>query len=628
MPQFSVDLDVLRDALFNHSLSQCGDTPLEAKLKSPLKIAQVAFSPALSVRVINRAEDKDAVVGTHIAFDAQSAWVKYTLTGDTDAKISYFSGSADVAASDYRRHAATDGAWDAVTGDLASPRSIFDLDDVRSLQPGEALALNIGGSLGATVSFSWSDVLASKLIDIVSEVPVALKLKSGAEISASVKVTDRFSVVISRTTDGHFRFAVKKAQSRNHNLAIDVSLGFDIGAKGIAADLLAQLPEDVAKKVESTIVSKLEAAARWKAATGFAYEYARIDEHEAIADFILLDDSKLADDHALMLDGDTEKIAAALRSDPQSRQLVTYLNESTLTRRSASGFSLGLGKWVLSAKTSSTFRMTTRQSLDGFRLMTAQGTRQYDEKNVPQNDFEWIIDLKAQMNEYAAAPTSLDFDYGLHLLATIERGAISDGDIARILDFAEMWGVCPPPPDTFADAIGQKGSLRVQLLLERDALIAAFADDVDVASFASPLAMAMPYSSTFPERRTYRSRLETYGAAWDAWLRNAPPRALSMTSGLSIIEKQGGAGSFAWITGEGHPQLRQNLESFTHGARSLHTLMTTAQPPDAIGAAYDALSAFWSQRLYVAAVGRWLVEKGVARASLQVELADASVVAV
>jgi len=306
---------------------------------------------------------------------------------------------------------------------------------------------------------------------------------------------------------------------------------------------------------------------------------------------------------------------------------VTYLNEDTLTRRSAYGFSLGLGKWVLSAKDTSAFRMTTRESLDGFKLMTAQGTRRYDEKNVPQNDFEWVVDLKAQMNEYAAAPTSLDFDYGLSLLATIERGAIGDGDVARIADFAEMWGVCLPPLNAFADAVGKKGSLRVQLLVERDELIAAFAEDVDLASFAGPLAMAMPYSSTFPERRSHQSRFETYGAAWDAWLRNAPPRALSLTSGLAIIEKQGGAGSFAWITGEGHPHLRQNLESFARGARALHSLMTSAQPPEGIGNAYDALSAFWSQRLYVAAMGRWLVERGVSKATLQVEFADQTVTA-
>lgn len=635
MPQFSVDLDVLRHALLDHSLSQVGDSLLEAKVTSPLKIAQLAFSPKLDVQVLNRADDRDtdAVFGSgdsaHIAYATQSAWLKYTLTAKAEAKLPISviktSGGADVALSDYRRHAATDSAWGAVTQDLSAPRTLLELDDVKALQPGEALAMELGGALTAAVSFSWSDLLATRLVDVVSELPIAIKLKSGLVAKASVKLTDHFSIVVSRTLDHRFRFAVTKAVSRSHAYGIEVSVGLDAGATDVAAEIIAQLPNDVAVKVADTLVSRLEKAVRWKAETGFAYEYARIDENESIADFILLDDSLLAGDHALVLSGDFEKVADALRRDPQSRTLVRYLNESTLTRRSSFGFSLGLGKWALTAKETSSFRMTTRTSLDGFKLVTAQGTRKYDEKNVPQNDFEWVIDLKAQMEDFKEQPASLDFDYGLHLMATIERGAISEGDLTRVIDFARMWGVQTPPLAEFAEAIGKKGTLRMQLLLERGELLAAFAEDVDLESWATPLAAAMPYSSKFPERRTYEARIETYAKAWQAWLNDGPPAPLQLQSGLAILEKQGGVDTFARISGEGHPHLRQNLEAFARGAKRLHALMTTAQSPAAIGNAYDALSELWSQRLYVAALGYWLVARGATRATLQVAYDDVTV---
>lgn len=637
MPQFAVDLDVLRHALFDHSLSQVGDSLLQAKVTSPLKIAQLAFSPKLDVQVLNRAEDRDAdaVFGSgdsaHIAYATQSAWLKYTLTAKAEAKLPILAmqagGAADVALSDYRRHAATDSAWGALTQDLSAPRTLLELDDVKSLQPGEALAMELGGALTASVSFSWSDLLATKLIDAVSELPIAIKLKAGLVAKAAVKLTDQFSVVVSRTLEGRFRFAVKKAASRSHTYGIEVSVGADAGATDVAAEIIAQLPNDVAVKIADKLVDQLEKAVRWKASTGFAYEYARIDEHESIADFILVDDARLAEDHALVLRGDFAKIAEALRRDPQSRTLVRYLNESTLTRRSSFGFSLGLGKWALTAKETSSFRMTARTSLDGFKLMTARGTRRYDEKNVPQNDFEWVIDLKAQMDEFRERPASLDFDYGLHLLATIERGAISEGDLARVIDFARMWGVQTPPLAEFAEAVGKKGTLRVQLLLEREALLAAFADDVDLASWAAPLAVAMPYSSTFPERRTYEARRETYAGAWQAWLSDGKPAPIPLQSGLAILEKQGSPGTFSWTAGEGHPQLRQNLTAFARGAKRLHALMTTAQEPAGLGEAYDALSELWSQRLYVAALGYWLVERGATRATLQVAYDDVTVTA-
>jgi hypothetical protein len=631
MPQFSVDLDVLRHALFDHSLSQVGDSLLEVKLQSPVRIDSLELSPNLGVRVLNRPEDKDAVVGTgdssQIPFSMHSAWLKYTLSAKAEAKARIFAGSAEVVLSDYRRHSATESAWIAVTRDLEAPRTLLDLDHVRALRAGEALSMDVGGTLAANVTFPWSDVLGAKLLDIVGEVPVAVRLKTGLEVSASVRVSDHFSVVVSRTAEGRFRFAVRKAASQHHALGIDVALNFDIGARDIAEELLAQLPKVVREKIETDIVSKLEKAASWKAAVGFACEYARVDERTAIADFILLDDKKLAEDHARIVSGDMAAITKALRHEPQSRELVRYLNESTVTRRSSHGFSLGLGKWALSAKESSAFRISRRTSLDGFQLLTARGTRKYEEKNIPQNDFEWIVDLKAQMNEFALAPTTLDFDYGLHLLASFERRAISQGDLLRMADFASPWGVKPPDLDTFNDALGRKGSLRVQLLLERDDLTELLAGEIDIASFAGPLAMAMPYSSLFPERRTFEARLDTYGAAWEAWLRDAVTPPLPVRSGLAVVEKEGRVGSFAWTSGTGHPHLRENLAAFARGARLLQMLMTTAHPPETIGEAYDALSALFSQRLYVAALGRWLVERGARRATLQVEYDDVTITA-
>lgn len=642
MPQLTVDLDVLRHALFDHSLSQVGDSLLQAKVTSPLKITNVVFKPSaeLAVRVLNRVEDKDedSVFGkndaAHIPFALQSAWVKYRLATKAEGKIplmdAALGASGDVALIDYRLHSATDDAWNAVTNDLGSPRTLFDLDDVKKLQPGEALAMELGGALTASVSFSWSDVLATKLPELFSgHTPVLVKLKSGLTTSAAVKVTDTFSVVISRTSDGHYRFAVKKAATRSGTFGIDVSLGVDVsGAPGVEEVLdaiFADAPEQ-ALKLRDAVKGKLEDAVRWKASAGFEYEYARIKENDSIADFILLDDTRLADDHALVLGGNFAKITDALRRDTNARRLVNYLNQSTLTRRSSFGFTLGLGKWALKTQDTSNLEMVTRTSLDGgFKLITCTGTRKYDEKNVPQNDFEWTVDLKAQMKEFLASPTSRDFDYGLHLLMSIDRGAIREDDLERMLDLAAMWDVAVPPLADFAEAIGRKGSLRVQLTLDGDELASAIAQDTDISSWAEPLAMAMPYMSNFPERRTFTARRDTYSNVWREWLESGDTNPIRVNSGVTLFERTNEPGSFAWTAGEGHPQLRRRLDSCTAGVRKLRAAMTTAQKPEAIGDAYDDLSQFWSQRLYVAAAGRWLVERGATQATLQVEYADTTV---
>lgn len=648
MPSFKADLDVFRHALKDHSLSQVGDSFLQTKITTPVRLSGLTFAPSatLDVRVLHRPEDRDddGVFGkddeAHIPYALQSAWLKYTLSVQANGKIGFPPASAtasrDVELNDYRIHAATDAAWSSLTDDLSSPRTLLDLDDVRKLQPGEALAMELGGALGASITMSWSDVLSTHLGSIVPElanVPIAVKLKSGLEVSVSAKVTDQFSVIVSRTRDGHFRFAVKKAASRNHAYGIEVSAGIDAGAAPAIDEVLDAIVAAITKTktskviddLRNTIRKRLAAAAQWKAHTGLSYEYSRIDENTSVADFILLDDSRLAGDYALVLDGDFAKIADALRTDTAARTLVRYLNERSITRKSSFGFSLGIGKWIdVKATDTSTFKQTTRTSLDGFRLVTSRGTRRYEEKNIPQNDFEWIVDLKAEMKEFAQPPSTRDFDYGLSIVATLERGALSEGDLERMLDFGAMWDVCVPDASELEEAIGKKSTIRVQLLFDRDDLLAIA--DAPLESWAAPLAMAMPYSSTFPERRTFASRRDAYASAFETWLRGASP-AIHVRSGLAIVERQGAPGSFAWTVGEGHPQLRQRLDAFVDGVRNLRSLMSAAEDPSSIGDAYQALAQFWSQRLYVAAMGRWLLDRTNATKTLQVELGETTVTA-
>ncbi|MFL6248724.1 MAG: hypothetical protein ACJ74H_22055 [Thermoanaerobaculia bacterium] len=617
------DFDVLRRALLDEPLTQIGDTPLQTQLKKPLRLGTLMFTPmaALSLRVFNRPEDRDtdAVFGgadAHISFDLQSAWVKYKLAVNATEKLSLgialAKASGDVELSDYRIHDATSGAWTAISADLDSPRTLLSLEDVRALKPGEALAMELGGAVSTSVTLSWSDAIGAKLGEIVQglvpRVPIAVKLRTGVEATAAVSVTDHFSLVISRTRDGHFRIAVKKAKSRDHSFGIDVSFGADLSAAPALDEALAAVfealgpegdrEEAAAAELKQVLRARLVDAMRWKMSTGFAYEYARIDESTAIADFILLDDAQLDADYALAIAGDFAKLRDALRQDTGSRTLVRYLNETSLTRKSASGFSLG----PLQAKDTSVFELTTRTSLDDFRLITARGTRRYTEKLIPGNDFEWTVDLKAQMTEFHAAPATIDFDYGLHY-------AVVHDDLERMLDFARMWGVRMPDRTLFTDG---KATIRVQLRFDREALIATLGAFGSIEAWAAPLAAAMPYD----ERR------DAYTAAWYAWLTDAPP--VSLPPGL--------AKQFAWTSGDGHVQLRARLEAFMRGARELHECMTTEAEPERIGAAYNALQQFWSQRLYIAASGRYLLDRAAeagaqVKATLQVEYEDETITA-
>jgi hypothetical protein len=701
MAGFDVDFAPLRELLLGRSLSQMSDDPLRLTVKSPLRLGSLLLAPSSSVelQVLNRAADKDAdeVFGEkrHISFETQRAWLKYRLHATFDGKLApaaaAFHLMDEVSLCDYRVHAATDGAADAVALDLASPRTLLSLDDLRRLIPGEALTLERAGKFQTTVSVAWADVFTSRLSDIVDGLVVpsalAVRIKQGLEAGVAVTIEDQFALVISRTSEGLFRMSLKKAQSTNHRFSLEASLGAQASLRDAIEEAVepllealtgvaSSLAERAARKLglepldsseqdavdrlvrhfgldttegRATAVKKaigslrrelrerLEKAVVWKASAMLAWEYSRIDESSAIADFVLLDDTLLEHDRDLLLRGDLGAIAQSLRTDTSRRKVVRWLSERSSERRTKGGFDLTFGRWLSVAATSSSrFRITTRTSLDGFQLSSARATYSYEEKSIPQNDFEWVVDFKADMSEFLEQAATSDFDYALQYVMKLERAVLREDDLDRMLDFAAMWNVSAPLPSTLAEAVGRSAKLQLQLRFDRIALEKITAELYDdVTLWAGPLAAAMPWSSNFVERRDFRSRMQTYEDAWTRWLRgeeDAPELRRKIRSGLVLFEERALPGSFAWTSGDGHPHLRRNLQAFLRGCRRLHVAMTNGRPPKELERIVANLEACWTQRLYLAASGRFLLDRAAisgarVRGSLRIDLDEETLVA-
>lgn len=701
MPRLTADLDVIRLALLDQSLSQVGDSAFRVKLISPVTIGRLSIAPQgeISTLIFNRPDDRDAHgvfsadTRAHIPWKAESAWVKSTLrahaTGTLGAAGASGSAGRELVLGEYRIHPATEGAMRAIRRNLASFRAINRLGDVVKLEPGEALMLDLDGSLSLGLRLPWSDILADRLYAILGSLgvrgPVVVKLRNDAAAAVTIRLRDQFSLVISRDARGRFRFAIRKTSSRGGGLSFDVGIGADATAVPIVEEALEPLFEAITgealrkieaiaprlgvdrlttaerdmvgriaarlgleneteraravreaiAKLKSDLRRELEKAIRWKASAGFAYEYARVDEDSAIADYILLDSSLLAQDHERALSGDFSHLEAALRGEQNLRTVVRYLNESTSSVTSSSGFSLGLGKWIdVRARDEQVFRQTTRRSLDGFQLITCRAARKYEEKNIPQNDFEWAVDLKAQMTEYRERPSTRDFDLGLHYSVTLERAGLAPVDLERMLDFAAMWDIRVPGPASLAEAVGKKALVRLNLLFEREEL-ATILEALPEDDWVPALAAAMPWMSNFPERRTYTRREHIYSAAWREWMRGVdhPVAGWSallrphIESGLLMLEERALPGSFAWSAGEGHPRLRERHAAFRRGLQRLAGALHSAEPPETIEEIWNELHPFWSQRLYIAASGNYLLSRARAHAieiqrSMQIELAE------
>lgn len=699
MPTFDADFDGWRELLSGRALNQVPASLMEAAVKLPLTAGSIRFAPEgrVAVRVFNRPDtrDEEGIVNSeHLPFDLQRTWVRYTLSTKHDGRFAFAGLDAKAGTAielhDYRAHAATDDAWSTLRDDLAAPRSLLELDDVRRLAPGEALSLDVGGTLASTVDFSLADAVSDHLRELLRDLPrfagsITLRLHGGLQLEASVRVRDQFTLVISRMTDARFRVAFLKRKSRDRTLAVEVSLGMTLdavtaidalvaplfeAATGVALDVAEGLARrlgfgssneddralldhlarhfdiateedretrvrDAIKDLRSDLRRRVTGFARLKAAATFAAEYETIDEDTAIAKYLVAETAELERDHPLLLSGDFAGIARTLRTDPGTRTLLHYLNESEQTRRRASGFSFHIGRARIEARDESVFRTTRRTSLDGHQLVTCRGMASYREQLIPQNDFEWQVELRATTGEYLASPATTDFNCSLRYTAILEREALSESDAERMLDFAAMWRIGVTAPDAFRSLIGRNATVRVQFRLGGDDLLAALS--TSAGDWATPLALAMPYADVFPERRDHRRRAAIYREAFARWLADpeSDPRSLVLPrieSGLVLLEESNLPGSFGWTVTTGHPQLRRRLDSFERGTAMLHDAITQPRPPEAISVAWDLLRQFWTQRLYVAASGTWLLDRALAAGadvnrSIRIDAGETTVVA-
>ena len=562
----------------------------------------------VGVEVFNAAADKDkdgVFAGASgdpappIPFEQQRAWLKYSLKGSLKGELSADFGMVGVAVKggrqvsllDYRLHNATDNVRVALAKDLVAPRSILSLPEVRNLQPGEALSIQVDGNLSAVVKFAWADAFSSAATELTkilgSTTPIAIKLSAGLTASVSLDVTDDFAFVVSRTSTNQFRIQVKKARSRGIDIAISAKLGAEfessqtvqtalqalvegsIGQPLQAVDTLLQKVQnapatltateqqifsalverlhvktaidrvqavrDEIAKLQTRLAAAIKAVATAKATIGFQYEYSRLAEESVLLDFVLLQDAALDDAYALALKGEAAQLAQKTVDDSASYKLLQYLNEKSITRTRSLGFTLGLGKHAIAVSDKSAIKATTRSDEKGRRQLAFAGARSYTEKGVPPpHDFTWIVDLKAEMTAYALTPMSDQFDYGLHL--QLDFPVVKKSDAEKMADFAAMWRAISDDPagaqQQLADFLAAgNASATLQLVFDEPSLSAtlgaAKADDFD--AYGQAFGAAMPYIDTFATRRNQVLRRIAYGPLWAAHFA-APVADLSLSN--------------------------------------------------------------------------------------------------
>jgi hypothetical protein len=479
----------------------------------------------LEITVLNDPSDKDpdGIVGItpkrenreklppQIELEDGSAILRYRTTGELAAKARgkaspagwAVDGRSGIELLDYRSHPADRKLFDAIDEDLASPRSVLVPRNVRSLAPGEALALSTRATLRASVTLLWIDIWSNVLTRLSAilegRAPVALRVDSRASVTVPLTIDDEFLLVFSVTEGRETRISVRRAAGRRRGVKLRIYSSVKIGrSKQVAAavvDLLGgffDVPLDTVRKIlakatledldeeEREIVERLaeqlglseelenlrelkklvdaieeratEAVAEvlgQMVATSFEYEYSRIEENDELLSVVIrregIDDEgyeKLVGrHHRELIRGDLDGLITAIREDSIDRyRLERWLHRDRILSTSSFGFTLGIGSWKASAKDVRKLEQVTRSDIEGRRTISYLGMRRHQTRGGAFGGMEWRVDFRAGMSDWSVEPVVADFRFGLHFYVDWKIGRFTEKRLLPLLDMAALWG--------------------------------------------------------------------------------------------------------------------------------------------------------------------------------------------
>jgi predicted TIM-barrel fold metal-dependent hydrolase len=650
------------------------DLPLQAETSSQLggsiPIGLTAAAD-FSIQLFNQRDqnDPDGIVlprsagapAPPLTLEPGRSWLKYKLEGKLAAHAGTNVGKAGlkidlgagVTFTDYRVHDRKGLLREALLTDLRSPRFAIRRADVMRLRDGEALSFAARGTLAAEVTLTWSDAFAVGLGQIANALGSAggtlgLTLDAGATVSARVEKEDDFMVVFARLSEG-FRVSLRKTDSRKAAVAAKVSGALHFSDPAGIRVLADGLIEDAPGVARKAVLDSVEGVAKRKIEAGFDYEYSRLETRSLLLE-AFVDPESLDELHEDLVQGDGSGLLDRIRGEMPGVELVQYLRQREVVRRQAWGFTLGR----LSGQDVQTTRFVEQLDLHGNAKRSFLGTRGYTGKWLRNEDWKWLVDLKADMADFQkpSAITTRSFSYGLALMMEWER-EVNQTSLAEVLDAAAIWGALPDGVEAerarLADLklIGKPATVRVELTIDHGVLAKILPAQPDPDATAKAFARAMPWhnSQVHSEAKT-RERL--YAPVWkylleasqdpgwdlDARLGQmanmAADRVRPVSAGMAAAETMPADQRQMWTFAgllDRNRQILTRWAAFHKGLALLgRAVAGPGDPPEAVHEMFARMEDFWRQAHHVRAAGAWLLARAdslglrrEARATLKID---------
>jgi len=520
-------------------------------------------------------------------------WLKYTTSAGIKpaAKFDFgpvlgIRGNQSLDHFYYHKHSRSQRLGVAVIQDMAAQKCAFCIDDVRTLNKSEALGFASAGNVQFSLTISWSDILASGASSLASltdgSEAVEFRMSANARASFNLALKDDFKLVFVGLGNDTVRMGLRKSESSTFKvgttLGVEARLGKSSAVTEILDTVLAgllgvsltefrkavkslqnhvdlktlppvqreitqQMLErlNLADKVTSTaaLLSKLSQLEKQaskqilsiavnKAKMSFANEYSQIQSDASImeADLSVSSVKRLFD---RLIAGRFEALLAESEKFPGEIRIRRFLNQKSLHIKHALGLSLGMGRWSISGKESTSFKLTSQKKADHSARHAITGSRQYSGTWLGS---KWSTEAKftAHMEDFKPAKVMVsvdDFSLGLSLIYTWNPSRTRKSKLCNMVDTSLLWGAGPEEDiDRLVEKLatiipGNSSSQSKALLSLGNSEVRAFSRwmaESPSRNIAEAMASAMPYWKLYPQTLEIRYRRQIYRRIWEQWL--------------------------------------------------------------------------------------------------------------
>lgn len=390
----------------------------------------------------------------------------------------------------------------AVKDDLSSLRLISSAEDIEALAPQEAVAMQAEGTLGASLSARWVDVLSGRLSALGQLVDhadaFAVSVDAGAKAHLDVEVEDAFTVVFSRAETGAVRAAVKRRDRRE--VSGGVSAGVTVTLKNpdqvetVLGDVVDALLGAARGEIESILgehdalseiegddltlittvlgrlgleqtattieevrarISDLEEEAREtlkeiaesEVGVSFFFEYNRIDAETVLLEAVV-DDERIGDVHGDVLRGNLRPLLTEASTEDSGVTLRRYFNEETTTVSRSWGLGLQFGEWFSAGSQNEVERTSVeRRGPSGqLRRFSFTGRRFNKDESIGGASRCYAARLEASMHSDSGSETYQGgkLSCGLTVSTQFREESVNDTELHRWLDLARLWRIVNP----------------------------------------------------------------------------------------------------------------------------------------------------------------------------------------